>query len=204
MTVTSIEPYTKTKFRVFLDGRFAGVLYKGELTRLGLQEGKEISEDICQKIRNEIILKRARLRAMHLLADMDRTESGLREKLRGSLYPEDVIEEAVAYVRSFGYLNDSRFAEHFVLSRKGMKSKAEIRAALVQKGVAEEDMEKALGVYDEEDTEREAVRRILEKKKFDPDTCDEVQIRKMYGYLSRRGFRYDTIRQVIQNHNQDA
>ena len=76
MTVTRIEPLTKIKFKIYLDGSFAFVLYKGELSRFGVAAGAEISEETVERIREEVIFKRARLRAMHLLEDMDRTEAG--------------------------------------------------------------------------------------------------------------------------------
>ena len=87
MTVTKVEPLTKTKYKVYLDGQFAFVLYKGELSRFGIKEGEDIAEETEEKIRAGVILKRAKLRAMHLLEDMDRTEAALREKLRQGLYP---------------------------------------------------------------------------------------------------------------------
>ena len=34
--------------------------------------------------------------------------------------------------------------------------------------------------------------------------AEEAQMQKIYGYLVRKGFRYDTVRQVIQNYNDDA
>ena len=118
MIVTEIEPYTRTKFKVYLDGKFAFVLYKGELSRYGIRKEGEISAGIVEKIETEVVLKRAKLRAMHLLADMDRTEAGLREKLRQGLYPEDASEDAIRYVKSFGYLDDGRHAENFIRSRR--------------------------------------------------------------------------------------
>ncbi len=63
-------------------------------------------------------MKRAKLRAMHLLTAMARTESGLREKLRQGMYTEDVVDQAIAYVKSFGYIDDYKYAEQFVQSRK--------------------------------------------------------------------------------------
>ena len=36
------------------------------------------------------------------------------------------------------------------------------------------------------------------------EDADEVQTQKIYGYLARKGFRYDTVRQVIQNYNENA
>lgn len=54
-------------------------------------------------------MKRAKLRAMHLLNDMDRTESQLRTKLLNGDYPADIADEAIAYVKSFGYINDESY-----------------------------------------------------------------------------------------------
>ena len=110
MTVTKVEPLTKMKFKVYLDGQFAFVLYKGELSRFGIKEGVNLSEEMEEKIRMEVILKRAKLRALHLLEDMDRTEAALREKLRQGMYSADAVDKAVEYVKSFGYLNDARYA----------------------------------------------------------------------------------------------
>ena len=69
-----------------------------------------------EKIRKEVILKRAKLRALHLLEDMARTDSALREKLRQGMYSADAVDKAVEYVKSFGYLNDARYADNFVRS----------------------------------------------------------------------------------------
>lgn len=206
MIVTKTEPLTKTKFKVYIDGQFAFVLYKGELSRFHIREGEEISGETVTKIHEEVIKKRAKLRAMHLLEDMDRTEAALREKLRLGYYPEEAVDEAVRYVKSFGYLDDARYAENFVRSRQGSKSAREIQALLLKKGLSGDMIEAAFEKCREDsgDTEQEAVRKILKKKRFDPDMADEAQIQKIYAYLGRKGFRYDTVRQVIQNYNVHA
>lgn len=204
MIVTKLELYTKTKFKVYLDGKFAFVLYKGELSRYGIRENEIIQEDLVRKIETEVVLKRAKLRAMHLLEDMDRTEAGLREKLRQGFYTQEMIDGAVDYVKSFGYLNDERYAENFVRSRQGTKSRKEIRAALMQRGVAPELIDRAFELCYEEEDEAAAIRSILRKKRFDPDSADDREKQRIYGYLARKGFRYETVRQVIQNYEDDA
>lgn len=208
MNVTKIEPVTRTKFKVYLDGAFAFVLYKGELSRFGIREDRAVPDEVVEKIRREVILKRAKLRAMHLLEDMDRTEAALRDKLRQGLYPEETVDQAVEYVKSFGYLNDARYAENFVRGRQGKKSGKEIRAALMQKGLTCEQIDQAFAACcDEEEAqqaEQSAVRRLLQKKRFDPERTDEEEMRKIYGYLARKGFSYDVVRQVIQNYNENA
>lgn len=199
MIVTGIEEQTKTKFKVYVDGSFAFVLYKGELTRYEIKSGEELSEENYVKIQTEVLLKRAKKRAMHLLEDMDRTESALREKLKAGLYPDTAIDGAIEYVKSFGYLNDARYAENFVMSRKKSKSKREIQALLSQKGVSDELINQAFEQCYGDDSEKEAIRQILQKKHVDPETMDDKEYQKILGYLARKGFRYDTIRHVIQN-----
>lgn len=204
MIVTRTESLTKTKYKVDLDGQFAFVLYKGELSRYGVKEGAELTEGTVYEIYNTVLLKRAKKRAMHLLEDMDRTEAGLREKLRQGLYPAEIIEKAIDYVRSFGYLNDARYAENFILSRRNSKSRKEIHALLLGKGISDEEISIAFENCYGDQEEQEAVRRILEKKRVDPKIAGDREMQKIYGYLARKGFRYETIRQVIQNYNENA
>ena len=74
MKVTALQPVNKTKWKVELDGQFAFVLYKGELSRFGIKEGTALSDETYTQIQKEIVLKRAKLKAMHLLTDMARTD----------------------------------------------------------------------------------------------------------------------------------
>ena len=129
MIVTRIEPLAKTRYKVYINGEFCFVLYKGELSRFGIRVDEEVEEQTVEKILSEVILKRAKLRCLRLLEDMDRTEAALRDKLKQGYYPQDIIDQAVAYVKSFGYLDDGRYAENFVRSRLGTKSRREIEAA---------------------------------------------------------------------------
>lgn len=204
MIVTRVELLTGTRYKVYLDGEFGFVLYKGELSRFGIRPGAEISGETIGKIRMKVILKRAKLRCMRLLEDMDRTEAALREKLRQGLYPPDIIDQAVDYVKSYGYLDDGRYAENFVRSRQETKSRREIEAALRQKGVSGELIERAMEICYEESGEGEAILRLMRRKRFCPKNADEAEKQKMYAFLARKGFRYDSVRQVIQNYDDDA
>lgn len=197
MHVTKIEPVTKMKYKVFIEEKFAFVLYKGELSRYHIAEGCEVNQELIERIQSDVVLKRAKLRTMHLLKDMDRTEMQLRQKLRQGLYTEEIIDQAVAYVKSFGYIQDEAYAERFVTGRQKTKSRKELYAALSQKGVSKEVIENALEECYAKDNELEAIKKILEKKHFLPESAGEKETAKMYGYLIRRGFRYEDIRQVI-------
>mgnify|MGYP004519414253 FL=1 len=198
MQITDIKSVSKTKFKVYLDGQFAFTLYKGELFRYRIQEDGELSEEVYQEIREKVVLKRAKLRAMHLLNDMDRTESQLRTKLLNGDYPADIVDEAIAYVKSFGYINDESYIRRFIESKRNSKSKKEIYALLMKKGVDMEQMQEILSEYYSAEDSLNAIRDLLRKKRYDPKSATDQEMRKIYGYLARKGFGYEDIRQVIQ------
>ena len=97
MTVTKIEAVSnsKNRYKVYVEEQFAFVLYKGELSRYQLTEGCEIKEDIFQEIIEQVIVKRAKLRALHLLNTMGRTESQLRQRQLGQLYRDSGAQRIV-------------------------------------------------------------------------------------------------------------
>ena len=198
MQITDIKSVSKTKFKVYLDGQFAFTLYKGELFRYRIQEDGELSEEVYQEIREKVVLKRAKLRAMHLLNDMDRTESQLRTKLLNGDYPADIVDEAIAYVKSFGYINDESYIRRFIESKRNSKSKKEIYALLMKKGVDMERVREILSEYYSAEESLNAIRDLLRKKRYDPKSATDQEMRKIYGYLARKGFGYEDIRQVIQ------
>ena len=201
MQVTKVEALTKTKWKVELDGQFAFVLYKKEISRFGIEVNAELSEELYEQIKKNVVLKRAKLRAMHLLTDMARTESQLRDKLKRNMYPEDVISQAIAYVKSFGYINDEAYIENFIQSKRETKSRKEIYALLLGKGVSSEQIDLVFEQCYEKNTEQEAISRLIRKRNVDILHVSEQELRKLYGYLARKGFQYDDIRQVIQNYN---
>lgn len=198
MIVTSVRAITAKKYRVELDGQFVFALYKGELSRFSIREGETLSEETFDRIKSEVLLKRAKMRALHLLEAMGRTEAMLRARLKEDLYPDEIAEQAVGYVKSFGYINDGRYALDFISSRKASKSRREIRALLSGKGIAPDTLEEAFEEAYAGEGDRPAILAILKKKKFDAVMDDPGKKQKILGYLARKGFRYEDIRSAVR------
>ena len=198
MYVTKLTSVTKAKYKVYLDEEFAFVLYKGELSLYGIQEGKELSQDVVERIKKEVLVKRAKLRALHILERADRTEAELAAKLKQDLYPDEIVACAMQYVKSFGYIGDSDYARRFVESKRRTKSKREITMLLQQKGISSEYIAEALENSYEECNERDTIQKLVEKKHFSVEEATDKEKKKMFDYLLRKGFRYEDIRQVIQ------
>ena len=49
-----------------------------------------------------------------------------------------------------------------------------------------------------QDDAKEAIRRLAEKKHYDPERSTPQEKQKICAYLVRKGFRYEDVRQVIQ------
>ncbi len=142
-------------------------------------------------------LKQAKCKALSLLNYMDRTEAQLRQKLKEKDFSEEIINEAVDYVKSFGYINDASYAERYVLNKQKSKSKREIQAALFQKGVSKEHIDLALEKCYEKEDEMAAIQRLCEKKHFSVENSTDVEKKKMYDYLMRKGFSREDVHRAL-------
>ena len=190
--IVSFEKLDKGKRRISFENGERVIVYYSEIKGLHLEEGTAIPYEIYEKIISEIVGKRAKKRALYLLEQMDRTEQQLREKLYGSEYPEKCVEDAIAYVKSFHYLDDERYAETFTRYKKDKMSRQQIKQKLMAKGVSKEFISNAIEeAYDVD--ERVHIRNILDKKNYSSKTADDKEFRRTYNYLLRRGFRSNDI-----------
>lgn len=143
--------------------------------------------------------RKARRKAMMLLEYKNRTEKELADRLAQDGFSEEAAEDAMEYVRSYGYINDKRYAASYIFSRMNQKSKNKILQELQQKGV---DREIAAAAWEEtaeaqERDEREVLRRTIAKKYQPGTSLDEKELRRLYGFLVRRGFQYGDIAGVL-------
>lgn len=197
MMVTEIISVNSKKSRIYLDGEFAFVLYKGEVRRYGLVEGEPIQPAVYEEIMQEVLLKRGKLRAMHLLQSMERTEGQLRNKLREGEYPPQIIEQVLEYVKSYHYVDDVRYVATYLKSRCPTKSVRQMQAELQAKGVSKELVREVLE-QEEAIDECAAIRRWIEKKNIDLENTEPEQLKKFYQFLLRKGFRYEDIQSELK------
>lgn len=197
MQIVQMTGLDKKRIRIFLEDGRSFVLYRGEVRRYSLEENSELSNEQYEEICSEILRKRARRRTMHLLEKMDRTEAQIREKLRQGFYPEDVIEDAVAYVKEYHYLDDSRYAGNYVRNQMEKKSRRKIQMELMAKGIGKEMAERALEEEHQRENEQELILKWVEKKHYSAKTADLKEKQRMYQFLMRKGFQSDDILHVL-------
>lgn len=200
MIIQAVKPLTKKKYQVITDEHMDFVLYKGEVSCYHLREGMNLPQETYEEIL-ETLKKRAKRRALHLLTAQDRTEHQLREKLRKDGHPDEVIDCAVDYVKSYHYIDDSRYAGVYVQSMKGKKSAQRIRFELKKKGISEGDISMAVEPLEGE-SEEPVIEKLVRKRAGAPHPLSEKELRRLYGYLMRRGFRGAEIGKVLRDYRE--
>lgn len=203
MTVTEIRPVTKQKYQIEVEGHSPFVLYKGEVFRYHIEKDREISPEIYKEIIEEVLTKRAKLRALHLLEQGDRTKKDLEEKLLKNGYPPEAAEAALAYVESFHYIDDKRYALSYIQNQSGRKGRARIQMELRRKGVPQEYIDQAFQEMEEETDTEAVIRELVQKKRRGQGPMDEKEKQKLYGFLLRRGFSTSDILSVLREFSED-
>lgn len=145
-------------------------------------------------------IRNARKKAMQLLERMDRTEKALADRLRQAGFSERAVADAMNYVKSYGYIDDRRYARTYIAYRMETKSRQMLLMELQQKGV---DRQTAVEAWEEEvalnqPDEREVLRKTIEKKYAPGSEMNEKEMRRLQGFLVRRGFRFSDIASVLE------
>lgn len=192
VAVNNYEALGKGRYRVAFDNGVSCILYRSEAAQLSIEIQCSLTDENYDYLINEIVGKRAKKRAMHILEQMDRTEHQLREKLARGEYPQECIDSAVEYVKKYRYLDDERFASSYVRYHQEKLSRQQLSVKLSQKGVSKDIIAEALEMeYEADDGEK--IRNLLSKRHFDPDNTDRQENNKIYQYILRRGFKSSDI-----------
>ncbi len=200
MLIEKIEAVARGRNKVSLDSGESFILYTGELRLLKIKEGAELSEETYLQIVKGILPKRAKLRAMNLLKSRSYTEYQLKKKLLDTGYADPICEEAVAYVKSFGYINDREYAISYINEQASVRSRREIFQKLQQKGIQKSTLDAVFSeIYGETESGDESsfdeiavIVKALKKRGFTGNESYEEK-QKLLAYFYRRGFEMDKV-----------
>lgn len=205
LQIVSVLPGTKGKLNIRFENGIEIGLYRGEIRGLPPQEGRLLVQEnayipveLYQKVLHGIVAVRAKKRAMFLLEQMDRTENQLREKLKRNGYPEECVEEAILYVKKYQYIDDSRYAAHYIKYHQQKKSRQKLKMDLMKKGVGKDMIELALEENFDSDEKRQ-IKELLEKRHYSYTDADEKEKYRTYQFLMRRGYKSGDIMAVLKN-----
>lgn len=142
--------------------------------------------------------------ALRFLTGRAASSSEVRQMLVRKGIPADVAAETVRRLEGLGYIDDSKFAADWAAARsdggsRTVLGKRGIQAGLTRRGI---DPEMAMGAAETamspEQELRAASELVLRRSRVYAHLDAETRTRRLWSYLSRRGFGTSTIARVLR------
>ncbi|MGL4343750.1 MAG: RecX family transcriptional regulator [Cellulosilyticaceae bacterium] len=198
-TITKLEVQKKDQKRVsvFVDGEFAFGMQLDDVIKFGISKNKVYSDEEYEALLEKLLLEKAKFRALDYISYKMRTAQQVRDKLKTLEYEEWIIEEVIAFLEKYGYVNDEDFARRYIQYQLqyNKKSLRKVKSELYEKGITRVTVESPEQI---QLWEIENITSLLEKYHYDED-LDTKMKNKITSRILNRGFEYYLIRQCIGN-----
>jgi regulatory protein len=196
--ITAIKQQVKRadRYSIYIDGKYTCSFSEGELLKLGLRIGQELSPDELTALKKNSQRDKAFMRAMDLISRRPRSRWELEDYLKRKEYAPELTEQILNMLSDRGYVNDLDFATRWVENRRLLKatSKRRLQQELRQKHVSSDIIDQVLAA--DETDEREILRELIERKRKQTKYQDNL---KLMQYLSRQGYGYDDIKSAMSS-----
>ena len=217
-TITAVTPSTRraqrravaraetgeslsSRYSVAVDGAPLGDLSLDAIERLDIHVGAEVSDRVIAEITRETQALHTYDRAVTLLAAHARASKELERLLVRKGEPVALAKAAVARLTEQGFLDDASFARQFTRTKlAGGLSRRRMQAELARRGVARDIADAAIDevIIDEDVDEADTCDRVATKKlRSLRGLAPDVQRRRLYAFLARRGYELDDVRAVV-------
>ena len=137
--------------------------------------------------------------ALRFVSYKPRTVAEVRRRV-GRNFDQPVVEQVLASLQRYGYLDDAEYAAQWRQSRDRRKPRGSslIRRELRAKGVADAVIDDAVAGLDESDAAYRAGERRAQRWLADGAMPHATYQRRMWAYLQRRGFPNGIIRDTVR------
>ena len=195
MEITDIAPLDKKRRKVYIDGQYAFPLYMSELRKYNIEAGAVLEENVYDAICS-LLMRRVRERILYLIADYDRSEQNIRQKISMAGYRGSFVDDAIDSLKEYGYIDDLRFARYYAESMRDTKGRSAfaISRSLYEKGISRDVIDTVMGELDID--EEAQILKALSSKGYNEDNIrqiDDKERHKLISFLMRKGFSYDLI-----------
>jgi regulatory protein len=201
-TITDLVVQKRDKDRVsiFLDGEFAFGLAAS--VAAGLKVGQQLSPDDIEDLKRKEQTEKAKKSAFRFISYRPRSVYEVQSNLQRKKFDEETVDLVVEYLINLDLLDDAAFARYWVEQRETFRprSRFALSQELSQKGINRKIIEEVL----EEVDERAAALRAVDKQAHRwTGLPEDAYKEKMAGFLQRRGFPYEIIREILEESWQD-
>ena len=201
MSVLTLRPGKNNKVHLLLNGEYAMTADSDFVAFSGLCDNMILDDEALADLQGKVNARRAFNKASDLLALRDHSEKELLQKLRQKGFA-DGAEEAMEKLKSYGYLDDSRFALRFAQELQRVKhyGKKRIEQELYRKGVSRDVVSDTL---EQLSFDEDALTALIERR-YLRQLDTEKGVQKTVAALQRMGYSFGEIRDALQKVQEDV
>jgi regulatory protein len=203
--ITSILPQVKdkTRFNIFVDGKFAVAADAEIVLKKNLKVGKEITPEDVEQLENQNKIGLLMNQVLGIISRRPRSKREIEQYLHKKHATDKQKEIIIMKLGNLGYVNDKEFIDWWLDQRQTFRPRGKIALfqELRQKGIDENLINEQLEKNEEEGkSEFILARKLAEKRLSRYKNLPPLELRqKMTRYLIQRGFTWDTAGEVIDS-----
>lgn len=189
--ITKLRVLPKPPYNVelFVDGMLWETVPVEIVTELKLHQDMPLPDALRNEIKYRVRFMEARGIAMRMLAQRERSEGEIRQKLHARQLSE-FADAVIQNLQAKDYLNDERFARLFTRDKINLKrwGPQRIRKELYLKGVEKAIIERVLETAFNQTDIQETITALVEKKLRGKSTITDKERQRIWNYLLRQGY----------------
>ncbi len=189
ITELIIQKKNKQRVNVFLNDKYAFAL--DIMQAASLHCGQKLTNEKISELKTEDEYNMALNSSFRFLGHRARSIKEIEIYLTGKDFSDDIIQKVIKKLLDEKYLDDIDFARMWIESRTKFNPKGAwaLRFELRQKGVVDSIIENTLFEHDDNKAAWDAIQKKLSLwKNLEPENFRK----KLYTFLSNRGFNYET------------
>lgn len=155
---------------------------------------------------NEKMLKQAKNVANYWIDQADKSRYELFTKIKNKGITDEIANQVLDRLEELNYINDERFAENFVYSKRTYEklgTKA-ISYKLKLKGISQDIIDNVLADVDEEQEDENAKEIALRKARTNKRYEYNKRLQQIAGLLARRGYSGGAIFRIAKEAIEEA
>lgn len=208
MRITKIENQKKRPARknIYADGKFVAGVSAETLLKLALRTGDDIGPEQLKAIQAAETIQSARNTALRFLSTRPRTEREMRSKLRDKEFSDEEISRVIQDLRQTGLLNDREFTRMYIRNARALRPagapvlRRKLALLGVDRALVDEIIAEELTTTDQAQSAHDLAAHFVARAKATRKSEPPEKLRaRLTGFLGRRGFRWETVRDVMND-----
>ena len=195
ITSITVQEKNKNRCNIFIDGDFFIGLSAELVYEKNLRVGNVIDKEQLQQLTIEKDKSDALQKSINYLSKSMKTKKQIKTYLIGKGYSDEVVYYCIDKLKEYNLINDTEYAQKYILGNSKNQGKNLINYKLMQKGIRKEEI---LFAYDELDIDSKQNARLLAEKRLKNKEITQELLSKTYRYIISKGFSYEEASYAIE------